>query len=380
MTASRRFFFLPTHPDSRDAEPLVIFLVDSMPRKIRALPCRVYLYSGGDGLPTAPAHRQCLTHKVIRVVPPEDDRLHALAPEEVVELVNGQRELQPSEQIAPECLRGLPDNLATKLTRYVRVLVRGPKASSGAPTYSVLVWKKGSVAVPPYLVVVNYNGRKHLARRTGEGLLTDYGAWREGDSLASAYRDAVAVNVYRDFHKVVLVHPQERKNGIKFHTANAFGLVDPVTGYRQLRIDFQLEATLFTAALAYQRANLHYLCVPGRNVLPGQPSLWLVSQALQQEQHANQANRKGLPPTRAQAVQRWIKQCPLPGPALAELTRQLADTGYAVIDGDDDEEEEEEDEGGRFRELDEATLEQSVARQGAWRILAQYYVRAPPAE
>jgi len=322
-------------------------MAEPTPRKTRSLRCVLVLYAGGTGTPLEKSCRRRLLAEPVRVAL-DGPQIKLWAPEEVVEACNGQRPATDAEGDVPlTALSGLSDKLLRYLAPLRRVLVR-----EGKGRFLLVVWSTGQTVVSAGLVVVLYNGRKHLARMVYEGV------WRTGLSLNAAYRDAnVAVDVYADFHKVKLLAQQERKNGIVFSMANAFGIVDPETQHRQLKIDYQVEAILFTAALKYQGRNLHYLCTPERNVLPRCGSLWLVSPAIRQEQHANQAARKGVVPCLAAAVQQWIEACPLPASAQAELHRQLAATAMDVPLADP-------------LNDDAVPLDQRLVADGAWTVLA----------
>jgi len=310
----------------------------------------MFLYTGGNDSPLERSCRQKLTTETVRVSLDESPGVVVWAPETVVEACNGQRPAEDRSEDTPlAALSAIPPKLLKYVSTLRRALVRG-----GRGRYLLVVWDPATVEIRAGLVAITYNGRKHLGSMVREGV------WRPGDSLTQAYRDAdIAPDVYVDFHKIELNQQQERKNGIVFQLANAFGIVDPHTQYRQLKVDFLIEAMLFTSALKYQGRNLYYLCTPERNILPTSPSLWLVSPAIQQEQHANQASRKGAPATTSAAVQAWFDECPLGASARAELHRQLVRTAADYPLSAD-------------MEQQAMSIEQRLATESAWRVLAHY--------
>lgn len=126
------------------------------------------------------------------------------------------------------------------------------------------------------------------------------------------------------FTKVQLHRQASRRNHITFSCANAIATQHPETHEVTYKIDFALERRVFGMVSGSAGQPISSLCQPGRNLLPGQEVLWLVSPAIAEEEHDKTSAKQGLPVSPLGQLEEWINSCPL-GPAVAQaIHKQVA--------------------------------------------------------
>lgn len=136
------------------------------------------------------------------------------------------------------------------------------------------------------------------------------------------------------FFKVRLLSQAKRRNSISFSYANAICTRHPETKVIQLYINFALERSLFRSRTANAGVAITNLCQPGNNLFVTDPSLWLISPAIAEEEHAR-INHKANSRTqsRLEEFEQWIQACPLGDSVQAALHARLQ-LGVASLTAD----------------------------------------------